>query len=285
MSHKHQVAVLQILAGELSISEAARRYDINRQHLHRLLTRYKDGGLEALEPASRRPKSNPNTTSAPVRERIVELRRTLTAAGHDAGPVTITWHLEQEAIRPPSTSTIRRVLHNAGLVTPEPRKRPKSSYVRERGLDQVEVGAQVDRERSVPLLVGDLLDRLVRHLKSRIRHEDVDPAELGDGGIHQIATGLGFSEISSEEDHAAARFENPALGIPRVVRSHRHHHRPHTQLLAQHHESPRPMAKGFLVTVAHDTTHLSHMTRLITRVELRRFELLTSSKGLGVSRD
>jgi transposase InsO family protein len=51
----------------------------------------------------------------------------LTAAGWDAGPVTIAWHLEQAGLHVPSTSTIRRILHAAGLVTPEPRKRPRSS--------------------------------------------------------------------------------------------------------------------------------------------------------------
>lgn len=45
--------------------------------------------------------------------------------GPDAGPVTIAWHLEREGLRPPSTSTIRRILHAAGLITPEPKKRPR----------------------------------------------------------------------------------------------------------------------------------------------------------------
>ena len=130
MSHKHQVAVLQIIAGQLSVSEAARRHNINRQHLHRLLARYKHGGLDAVAPTSRRPKSNPKATSTGVRDRIIKLRQQLTADGFDAGPVTIAWHLEQEALRPPSTSTIRRILHTDGLITPEPRKRPKSSYLR-----------------------------------------------------------------------------------------------------------------------------------------------------------
>ena len=65
-----------------------------------------------------------------MRERIVELRLQLTSDGLDAGPVTIAWHLEQEGHRAPSTSTIRRILHAAGLVIPEPRKRPRSSYHR-----------------------------------------------------------------------------------------------------------------------------------------------------------
>lgn len=58
------------------------------------------------------------------------LRRWLLSKGLDAGPVTIAWHLEQEGLHVPSTSTIRRILHTAGLITPEPRKRPKSSYIR-----------------------------------------------------------------------------------------------------------------------------------------------------------
>lgn len=44
--------------------------------------------------------------------------------------MTIAWHLEQEGLTAPSTSTIRRILHQAGLITPEPRKRPRSSYTR-----------------------------------------------------------------------------------------------------------------------------------------------------------
>jgi transposase InsO family protein len=61
---------------------------------------------------------------------VVELRVRLTADGLDAGPETIRWHLGQEGLRVLSTSTIRRILHQAGLVTPAPRKRPRSSYIR-----------------------------------------------------------------------------------------------------------------------------------------------------------
>ncbi len=96
----------------------------------RLLRRYRDGGLEALEPRSRRPRSSPGRTPEPVRERIVALRTELTARGLDAGPVTIAWHMGREGLAIPSTSTIRRVLHAAGLVVPEPHKRPRSSWLR-----------------------------------------------------------------------------------------------------------------------------------------------------------
>jgi len=125
-----RVAVLKVLTKQLSVSAAAVEYGYSRQHLHRLLARYRAGGLEAVEPRSRRPVSNSAATPDTVRERIVELRLQLTKDGLDAGPVTIAWHLEREGHRPPAASTIRRILHTAGLVVPEPRKRPRSSYRR-----------------------------------------------------------------------------------------------------------------------------------------------------------
>jgi transposase InsO family protein len=125
-----RVAVLKVTTHQLSVTAAAAAYGYSRRQLHRLLARYAEGGLDAVEPRSRRPGSNSAATPDTVRERIVDLRLQLTKDGLDAGPVTIAWHLEQQGHRPPSTSTIRRILHAAGLVVPEPRKRPRSSYHR-----------------------------------------------------------------------------------------------------------------------------------------------------------
>ena len=127
---KHRVAVLKVVSRQLSVTAAAAAYGISRQQLTRLVRRYRDGGPEALEPRSRRPHTSPHGTSDVVRDRIVALRRELVAHGLDAGPVTIAWHLEREGRPAPSTSTIRRILHAAGLVVPEPRKRPRSSWIR-----------------------------------------------------------------------------------------------------------------------------------------------------------
>jgi transposase InsO family protein len=64
-----------------------------------------------------------------VIDAIVNLRLDLVGRGLDAGPDTIRWHLHRDGVTV-SVSTIRRHLVAAGLVAPEPRKRPKSSYVR-----------------------------------------------------------------------------------------------------------------------------------------------------------
>jgi transposase InsO family protein len=125
-----RVAVLQVVSQQLTVTAAAAEYGISRRHLHRLLARYREGGLDALEPRSRRPRTTPIATPESVRQRVIELRRQLTADGLDAGPVTIGWQLEREGLPALSTSTIRRILHQAGLITPEPRKRPRSSYTR-----------------------------------------------------------------------------------------------------------------------------------------------------------
>lgn len=127
MSHA-RVAVLKVVSKQATVGEAAAEVGLSRRHLQRLLARYRKGGLDALEPRSRRPKRTPNQTPGPIRERVIELRCKLRDEGLDAGPVTIAWHLEQEGHRPPSSSTIRRILHGTGLIVPEPRKRPRSSY-------------------------------------------------------------------------------------------------------------------------------------------------------------
>ena len=127
---KHRVAVLKVVSAQLSVTAAAAEYGNSRGHLHRLLRRYREGGLDDLAPRSRRPRTSPHRTADAARDRIVALRTELTAGGLDAGPATIPWHLEREGLPVPSTSTIRRILHAAGLVVPEPRKRPRSSWIR-----------------------------------------------------------------------------------------------------------------------------------------------------------
>jgi transposase InsO family protein len=127
---KARVVVSKVVSKQMSVSEAAATYGVSRQHVHRWLARYRDQGVDGLEPRSRRPHSNPRRTASEVAERIVALRRELAGQGLDHGPQTIGWHLAQQHLPVPSTSTIRRILLTAGLVTPEPKKRPKSSYRR-----------------------------------------------------------------------------------------------------------------------------------------------------------
>jgi transposase len=127
---KARVVVLEVTSGHLTVTAAARTYGLSRQHIYRLLKRYQLGGLDAVDPRSRRPVSNPRKVSNDVVAAVVLLREQLSADGLDAGPLTLQAHLADEGLPVPSTSTIRRILHHHGLIEPQPRKRPKSSYIR-----------------------------------------------------------------------------------------------------------------------------------------------------------
>ena len=107
---QRQVIVLSILHDGLSPTQAALRFGMSRRHIHRLLARYKIGGLEALEPRSRRPKTNPRALSLELRGEIIALRRDLLSQGLDAGAASIAWHLQEKHQHCPALSTIWRIL-------------------------------------------------------------------------------------------------------------------------------------------------------------------------------
>jgi transposase InsO family protein len=65
-----------------------------------------------------------------VEDAVVRARKELAEEGWDNGAATIAWRLTQWEIPPPSRATINRILSRRGLVTPQPQKRPKSSWKR-----------------------------------------------------------------------------------------------------------------------------------------------------------
>jgi len=113
-----------------SIAELAASHDVSRSWLYKRLGRYRREGEAGLEPRSRRPHRSPTHIADRWEEAIVALRKELADAGFDAGAVTIHYHLSQRHERVPSISTIWRVLKARGFVTPQPHKRPKSSFKR-----------------------------------------------------------------------------------------------------------------------------------------------------------
>ena len=113
-----------------SPTDIARRHGISRSWLYRLLARYRVGGYAALAPGSRRPHSCAHQTPPELEAAILALRAELATAGHDAGPSTIAHHLGRRFEAVPSPATVWRILRRHGLITPQPHKRPRSSFVR-----------------------------------------------------------------------------------------------------------------------------------------------------------
>jgi transposase len=127
---KARLVITAVTVEKRRAGEVARTYGVARSWVYQLLARYEAEGEAAFEPRSRRPKTSPAAISDQAVELIVALRKELSGQGLDAGPHTIAWHLQHHHQIRVSAATISRYLTRQGLVTPEPRKRPKSSWIR-----------------------------------------------------------------------------------------------------------------------------------------------------------
>ena len=127
---KARLVITAVVVEGRSQAEVARSYGVSPGWVSKLVARYRNEGEAAFEPRSRRPKTSPQALDPSTVDRIVELRHQLADSGADAGPDTIQWHLEHFHRVSVSTSTISRYLSAAGLVVPQPHKRPRSSYIR-----------------------------------------------------------------------------------------------------------------------------------------------------------
>jgi hypothetical protein len=127
---KARLVITAVTVENRPVSEVARAYGVARSWVYTLLARYQAEGEAAFEPRSRRPKTSPSAIGDATVGLIIELRKGLAGQGLDAGPDTLAWHL---APAPPGGGVggdHRQVSGRHGLVVPEPRKRPKSSYLR-----------------------------------------------------------------------------------------------------------------------------------------------------------
>lgn len=126
---KAEVLIKAVVVQNLSYGQVAARYGVSKSLVHRLHHRWLEEADAAFTPRTSRPKSSPNATSTTITTRILQLREELQTAGLDAGADTILAHLDSTAERP-SRATIWRILRRAGQITPQPQKRPRSSYQR-----------------------------------------------------------------------------------------------------------------------------------------------------------
>jgi transposase InsO family protein len=113
-----------------SYREVARAHGVSKSWVAKLVGRFREGGYEAIGPRSRAARTIPHRTAPEVEDQIVGLRKELHDQGLDAGAETIRYHLGQRGGEVPSASTIWRVLRRRGFVTPQPHKRPRSSFIR-----------------------------------------------------------------------------------------------------------------------------------------------------------
>jgi transposase len=127
---KARLVITAVVVEGRTQGEVARAHGVSQGWISRLVARYRAEGEAAFWPRSRRPKTSPGAVDPATVELIIRLRKELTEDGLDAGPDTIGWHLAHHHGVGVSAATVARYLTRAGLVTPAPKKRPRSSYLR-----------------------------------------------------------------------------------------------------------------------------------------------------------
>ncbi len=128
--NKARLIITAINTEHITQDEAARRYGVTQSWVSKLLQRHRLEGEAAFTTKSRRPNNSPRALATSTIDLITQLRDSLTQAGHDAGAHTIAWHLETHHNITIHPTTIWRYLKKTGAITPQPQKRPRSSYIR-----------------------------------------------------------------------------------------------------------------------------------------------------------
>lgn len=116
--------------GTASITQVCAENEISRQTYYRYQRRFRAEGLAGLNARSRAPHRRPTQTSEAMVELITTARKQLEAEGWDNGATSVRARLLFDGVQAPSARTVHRVLVRAGMVEPDPGKRPRSAYRR-----------------------------------------------------------------------------------------------------------------------------------------------------------
>ncbi|MDQ0093778.1 IS481 family transposase [Paeniglutamicibacter psychrophenolicus] len=121
------------LPDSLSISQLCDQLGISRPSYYKVKKRYIAEGNKALNPHSRAPKSPARTYGEPTKELVLRIRQRMAKAGWDHGPQSIWFEgvdSGEFGDQVPSVATIGRILAESGVTKTNPRKRPRSAWMR-----------------------------------------------------------------------------------------------------------------------------------------------------------
>lgn len=168
--------VVRALAPDANVSALCREYGVSRKTGYKWLERFKEGGLLALEDASRKPRESPLQVSGDVVARVVRIRTSHPRRGSKKIVAILKRELKPADV--PSMSTVHRILVRAGLLQPL-RLRRRRKAQRQAGPPRVVVKAPndlwtvdfkgwwlaMDRSRCEPLTVRDAFSRFLLRIE------------------------------------------------------------------------------------------------------------------------
>jgi transposase InsO family protein len=173
------------LRGELSVSRLCEAFGVSRKTAYKWITRYAAGGVAELLERSRRPRSNPRSTSREVVSLVVAMRKEPPFWGPKKLLAMIG--TAYPGLRLPATSTVGHLLAHHGMT------RPRRSIRRTTPYGQPFLGYDkpnavwcgdfkghfrlADRTRCHPLTISDGYSRYVLRCEA-LRHPRHDPTRV-----------------------------------------------------------------------------------------------------------
>jgi putative transposase len=137
MSHDPSRADLRLIiaswpddAPRGAVSRFCREHKVSREWFYATRKHIAEAGLpEALMARSSRPRTSPAKVSDLVERLALDARVRLADEGWDNGPISVKFELEKLGIEAPSRATLARIFTRNGVVTPQPKKRPKGTFI------------------------------------------------------------------------------------------------------------------------------------------------------------
>jgi hypothetical protein len=128
---RHLVATWPDGAERGAVTQFCRRHKVSRAWFYKIRAAAAAvGPVKAMETASTKPATSPAKTDASLVELALATRESLKSLGYDHGPLSVAARLRRQGVQPPSRATLARIFTRAGVVVPEPRKKPRSAYQR-----------------------------------------------------------------------------------------------------------------------------------------------------------
>jgi transposase InsO family protein len=116
--------IIPIYQGKITITQASAVCPYSKRSLERWLSVFRNGGENALEPKSTRPKTQPNETPIRLKEKVIEIRKDTKKCA-----LKIKWQLQKEGMYI-HERTIGKIIKSEGLVRKYRTKKIKYKYIK-----------------------------------------------------------------------------------------------------------------------------------------------------------
>ena len=128
---RHAVATWSEDSPRGAVTAFCRKHNVSRAWFYRVRAAAAEvGPVKALEKKPTIPRTMPALTPPAMVELLLGTRAELQESGQDHGPLSVIAKLSRQGFTPPSRATVARIFSRAGVVMPEPRKKPRSAYKR-----------------------------------------------------------------------------------------------------------------------------------------------------------